>query len=578
MELADSLTPLDKANLWLGLNFDEETRAAVEMLIKSESPDLDDSFYRSLEFGTGGMRGIMGVGTNRLNKYTLGQATQGLANYLHSQFTGEEIKVAIAYDVRNNSREFGKMCADVLTANGIKVLLFKDHRPTPELSFTVRNKKCNAGIVLTASHNPPEYNGYKVYWDDGAQIVPPHDEAIIKEVLNTKYEDIKFNGNNDLIEWVGEEQDDVYIDACIENSLYQKDKIGYDNLNIVFTSIHGTTYTTVPKALEKAGFKKIDLVKEQMIPSGNFPTVASPNPEEPAALEMALDLAKITNGDIVIGTDPDGDRLGIAVRNLNGEMQLLNGNQCNTILTYYILDQWKKAGKITGNEFIGSTIVTSDIFFDIAEKFGVDCKVGLTGFKWIGKMIRDFEGQEKFICGGEESFGFMTGDFVRDKDSCGSILLACEIAAWCKANGRTMYQYLIDIYKDTGIYYEGLINVTKKGREGAEEIQQMMKDFRENPPKDIAGSKVAEVKDFQEQTSLNIAENKKSIMDDIPKSNVLIYYTEDGTKVCVRPSGTEPKIKFYVSVKDELKSESEFENQISVLSEKINKVKKDLNL
>ena len=572
------MSTLEKAKLWLTDTFDEETKKTIQHWIDTESDELEDSFYRELEFGTGGMRGIMGVGTNRLNKYTLGQATQGLANYLHQQFPNQEIKVAIAYDVRNNSKEFGKMCADVLTANGIKVLLFKNHRPTPELSFTVRDKKCNAGIVLTASHNPPEYNGYKVYWNDGAQIVPPHDDAIIKEVYSVKFEDIKFNGNDDLIEWIGEEQDEVYIDACIENSLYQKDKIGYDNLNIVFTSIHGTTYTTVPQALRKAGFKKIDLVTEQMIPSGNFPTVESPNPEEPAALEMAIDLARITNGDIVIGTDPDGDRLGIAVRNLDGEIQLLNGNQTNTILTYYILDQWKKQGKITGKEFIGSTIVTSDVFYDIAKKFGVGCKVGLTGFKWIGKMIRDNEGKEKFVCGGEESFGFMTGDFVRDKDSCGSILLACEIAAWCKANGSSMFQYMIDIYKDLGMYYEGLINVVRKGRTGAEEIQQMMKDFRENPPKEIAGSKVVELKDFQEQTSLNVPENKKSVMDEIPKSNVLIYYTEDGTKVCVRPSGTEPKIKFYVSVKDQIASAQDFKDKVISLGAKIDKVKTDLNL
>ncbi|MBN9336868.1 MAG: phospho-sugar mutase [Chryseobacterium sp.] len=569
------LSTLDKAKLWLAEAFDEETRNAVQTLIDSNSPDLEDSFYRELEFGTGGMRGVMGVGTNRLNKYTLGQATQGLANYLHQQFSGE-IKVAIAYDVRNNSKEFGKIVADVLTANGIKVLLFKEHRPTPELSFTVRDKKCNAGIVLTASHNPPEYNGYKVYWNDGAQIVPPDDENIIREVYATKFEDIKFNGNDDLIEWVGEDQDDVYIDACMENSLYQN--VGRDNLNIVFTSIHGTTYTTVPKALKKAGFTKLDLVKEQMIPSGNFPTVASPNPEEPAALSMAMDLARITNADIVIGTDPDGDRLGIAVRNLEGEMQLLNGNQTNTILTYYILDQWKKAGKITGKEFIGSTIVTSDVFFDVAEKFGVDCKVGLTGFKWIGKMIRDFEGQEKFICGGEESFGFMTGDFVRDKDSCGSILTACEIAAWCKANGTTVYEYMIEIYKEVGFYYEGLINVVRKGRTGAEEITQMMSDFRSNPPKEIAGSPVEEVKDFKEQTCFVVSKNEKRVMDDIPKSNVLIFYTQDGTKVCVRPSGTEPKIKFYVSVKDSITSKEDFVAKLPVLEAKIAKVKQDLNL
>ncbi len=570
------MTTLEKAKLWLTDTFDEETQTTIQQWIDAGSDELEDSFYKELEFGTGGMRGIMGVGTNRLNKYTLGQATQGLANYLHQSFPNQEIKVAIAYDVRHNSKEFGKMCADVLTANGIKVLLFKEHRPTPELSFTVRDKKCNAGIVLTASHNPPEYNGYKVYWNDGAQIVPPDDENIIKEVYSVKFNEIKFDGNDDLIEWVGPEQDDVYIDACMENSLYQN--VGRDNLNIVFTSIHGTTYATVPQALAKAGFKKVDLVREQMIPSGNFPTVDSPNPEEPAALEMAMDLARITNGDIVLGTDPDGDRLGIAVRNLEGEMQLLNGNQTNTILTYYILDQWKKAGKITGKEFIGSTIVTSDIFIDIADKFGVDCKIGLTGFKWIGKMIRDFEGKEKFVCGGEESFGFMTGDFVRDKDSCGSILLACEIAAWCKANDTTMFEYMIEIYKDLGMYYEGLVNVVRKGRTGAEEIIQMMKDFRENPPKEIAGSKVAIVKDFQEQTSLNMVDNEKSVMDDIPRSNVLIYYTEDGTKVCVRPSGTEPKIKFYVSVKDQISSKEEFNEKAAALGEKINQVKEDLKL
>ncbi|WP_394368274.1 phospho-sugar mutase [Cruoricaptor ignavus] len=576
--MVNELTSLERAQLWLGESFDEETRAAVEMLINSKSPDLDDSFYRALEFGTGGMRGIMGVGTNRLNKYTLGQATQGLANYLHEQFPNEEIKVAIAYDVRNNSKEFAKIVTDVLTANGIKVLLFKNHRPTPELSFTVRNKKCNAGIVLTASHNPPEYNGYKVYWNDGAQVVPPHDENIIKAVYDTQYEMINFNGNDELIEWIGEEQDEVYIDACIENSLYQKEKTGYENLNIVFTSIHGTTYATVPRALEKAGFKKVDMVEEQMVPSGNFPTVESPNPEEPAALGMAMDLARITNADIVIGTDPDGDRLGIAVRNLNGEMQLLNGNQTNTILTYYILDQWKKAGKITGREFIGSTIVTSDIFFDIAEKFGVTCKAGLTGFKWIGKMIRDAEGTEKFVCGGEESFGFMTGDFVRDKDSCGSILLACEIAALYKAQGSSMFEYLIDIYKQVGIYSEGLINVVKKGREGAEEIQLMMKNFRENPPKELAGSPVEIVEDYKEQTTTDLRTNATSVMDEIPKSNVLIWYTEDGTKVCVRPSGTEPKIKFYVSVKDSLENIADFETKLEQLKNKIQQVRASLNL
>ena len=570
------MTTIEKARLWLSESFDEETRTKVQQLIDENGAELEDSFYKELEFGTGGMRGVMGVGTNRLNKYTLGQATQGLANYLHQQFKGETIKVAIAYDVRNNSKEFGKVVADVLTANGIRVLLFKEHRPTPELSFTVRNKKCNAGIVLTASHNPPEYNGYKVYWNDGAQIVPPNDEAIIKEVYSVRFEDIKFNGNDDLIEWIGEEQDDVYIDACMQNSLYQN--VGRDNLNIVFTSIHGTTYTTIPKALKKAGFAKVDLVREQMIPSGNFPTVESPNPEEPAALTMATDLAEITNADIVIGCDPDGDRLGIAVRNLEGKIQLLNGNQTNTILTYYILDQWKKAGKITGSEFIGSTIVTSDIFFDIAKKYEIECKAGLTGFKWIGKMIREAEGKQKFVCGGEESFGFMTGDFVRDKDSCGSILLACEIAAWCKARGSSIFQYMIEIYKDLGLYQEGLVNVVRKGREGAEEIKKMMSDFRNNPVKELAGSKVVLVKDFQEQTAWDLVKDEKAEMTNIPKSNVLIYYTEDGTKVAIRPSGTEPKIKFYFSVKSNISSESEYAVQVEKLNHKIEQIKKDLSL
>ena len=568
------MTTIEKAKNWLTETFDEEIRLKVQALIDENSPELEDSFYKNLEFGTGGMRGIMGVGTNRLNKYTLGQATQGLANYLCQQFPQEDIKVAIAYDVRNNSKEFGKIVADVLTANGIRVLLFKEHRPTPELSFTVRNKKCHAGIVLTASHNPPEYNGYKVYWNDGAQIVPPHDVAIIEQVQNTKFEDIKFNGDDNLIEWIDEVQDEVYIEACMEASLYQN--VGRENLNIVFTSIHGTTYTTIQKALKKAGFTKVDLVEEQMIPSGNFPTVDSPNPEEPSALRMAMDLAKIKNADIVIGCDPDGDRLGIAVRNLAGEIQLLNGNQTNMILTDYILNQWQKEGKITGKEFIGSTIVTSDVFFDLAKYYGIGCKAGLTGFKWIGKMISDAEGKEKFICGGEESFGFMTGDFVRDKDSCGSILLACEIAAWCKANGKTMYQYMIEIYQRLGLYQEGLVNIVRKGKEGAEKIKQMMTDFRNSPVSSLAGAKVILVKDFQEQTAWNLVKNEKVTMDDIPKSNVLIYYTEDGSKVAIRPSGTEPKIKFYFSVKDEISSLEEYTSKADILEKKIEMIKKDL--
>ena len=572
------MTYQENARLWLAESFDEETRKHVQDLLDTNSPDLEDAFYRNLEFGTGGMRGIMGVGTNRLNRYTLGQATQGLANYLLKCFPGEDIRVAIAYDVRNNSKEFGKMVADVLTANGIHVLLFKNHRPTPELSFTVREKKCHAGIVLTASHNPPQYNGYKVYWSDGAQIVPPQDEEIIKEVFATSFDQIKFNGNDALLTYLDEQQDDVYIDACIQNSLYQKDKPGYQDLKIVFTPIHGTTYTTVPKALAKAGFTKVDFVEEQMIPSGNFPTVDSPNPEEPAALQMALDVAERAQADIVIGTDPDGDRLGIAVRDDQGEMFLLNGNQCNTILTHYILEQWKQQGKLQGKEFIGSTIVTSDIFFKLAELYDVECMAGLTGFKWIGKMIRDHEGDKKFICGGEDSFGFMTGDFVRDKDSCGSILLACEIAAWLKNQGKTMYQYLAEIYTKTGVYDEGLINLTKKGREGAEEIIAMMKNFRENPPQSIADSPVVRVRDIQTLTEYNLSAGTNLKITELPASNVLIFYTEDGTKVCVRPSGTEPKIKFYVSVQAPLENAGDFAMVKKDLEQKIILVKDSLGL
>lgn len=570
------MTTLEKAQLWLNDSFDAETQTQVKDLIDNNPEALEDAFYKNLEFGTGGMRGIMGVGTNRLNKYTLGQATQALANYLLQKFPNQEIKVAIAYDVRHNSKEFGKMVADVLTANAIKVLLFKEHRPTPELSFSVRDKNCQAGIVLTASHNPPEYNGYKVYWDDGAQIVPPNDAEIINEVQNCAFDEIKFNGNDDLIEWIGDEQDEVYIDACIQHSMYQN--IGRDNLNIVFTALHGTTYQSIPQALAKVGFTKVMCVQEQMIPSGNFPTVESPNPEEPAALKMAIDLGEISNADIVMGCDPDGDRLGIAVRNLDGKLELLNGNQTNVILTDYILRQWQNLGKITGKEFIGSTIVTSDVFYDLAKKYGVDCKVGLTGFKWIGKMIRDAEGSEKFICGGEESFGFMTGDFVRDKDSCGSILLACEIAAWCKANGKNMYQYLLEIYQSVGLYSESLVNVVKKGRDGAQQIAQMMIDFRNNASEKLAGSKIVKIKDYQEQTEFLVAENQLLPMTEIPKSNVLIYYTEDGTKICIRPSGTEPKIKFYFSLKSEFHAESQFKTKMEAMNEKTDRIKDDLKL
>ena len=568
-------TSLERAQLWLSDSYDAETRNAVQGLIDNNPTELDDSFYRDLEFGTGGMRGIMGVGTNRLNKYTLGAATQGLSNYLNEQFPNKEKSVAIAFDVRHNSDTFAKMVADVLTANGIKVYLFESFRPTPELSFTVRHLGCDAGIVLTASHNPPVYNGYKVYWNDGAQIVPPHDKAIITEVESVKVDEIKFEGNDELITIIGKEIDEAFINAAVENGSFTKE--GKEDVKVVFTSIHGTAVAITPKAFEQAGFTQVHQVAEQAIPSGDFPTVKSPNPEEPEALTMAVALANEIDADIVIGTDPDADRVGVAARDNEGNMVLLNGNQMNTVLSYYLLEKWQEAGKLTGKEFIGSTIVTSDIFYDIASKFGVDCKVGLTGFKWIADMIRTFEGQEKFIGGGEESFGFMVGDFIRDKDSVTTALLVSEIAAVEKAKGSTLYNKLVDIYIALGkAYQEDLISIVKPGKEGAELIANMMVDFRANPPKELAGSPVVRVKDFQSSIEKDLVSGEEKSID-IPKSNVLIFYTEDGSKVACRPSGTEPKIKYYFSVNRPLASKEEYKSVQDILLAKIDQLKVDFS-
>lgn len=564
---------LENAKLWLSDSYDEETRKSVQDLIDNNTTELDDSFYRNLEFGTGGMRGIMGVGTNRLNKYTLGAATQGLANYINQQFPNKEKSVAIAFDVRHNSDKFAKTVADVLTANGIKVYLFESFRPTPELSFTVRHLGCDAGIVLTASHNPPIYNGYKVYWNDGAQIVPPQDGAIINEVNNVKVDEIKFKGNDELITIIGKEIDEVFIDACVENGSFTNE--GKKDIKIVFTSIHGTAVAITPKAFEKAGFTQVHQVAEQAIPSGDFPTVKSPNPEEPEALTMAVALANEIDADVVIGTDPDADRVGVATRNNDGEIVLLNGNQMNTVLTYYLLEKWQEAGKLNGKEFIGSTIVTSDIFYDIAAKFNVDCKVGLTGFKWIADMIRQFEGVEKFIGGGEESFGFMVGDFIRDKDSVTTALLVSEIAAVQKAKGSSLYNKLTEIYVEIGkAYQEYLTNIVKPGKEGAELIAQMMVDFRANSPKELAGSAVVKVKDFQTSIEKNLVSGEEKTID-IPKSNVLIFYTADGSKVACRPSGTEPKIKYYFSVNAPISDATDYPTIQKQLMDKIALLKED---
>ncbi|MCK5787934.1 MAG: phospho-sugar mutase [Chlamydiia bacterium] len=566
---------LDQAKLWLSESYDADTRAEVQDMIDNNPEALIESFYKELEFGTGGMRGVMGAGINRMNKYTLGAATQGFANYLISQFD-EKISVALAYDVRNNSDVFSKIVARVLAANGIKVYLFESFRPTPELSFAVRHLGCKGGIVLTASHNPPEYNGFKAYWEDGSQVVPPHDGGIISEVKNVKVEEIKFNPENeDLIEIIGEEVDKAFVDACVENGQFTTE--GYDDFKLVFTPIHGTSHVGVIPTLEKAGFKNVYTVAEQMIPDGMFSTVKSPNPEEPEALAMATALAEEVGADMVIGTDPDGDRIGIAVRDYDGNMKLLNGNQANTVLTMYLLERWKEAGKLTGNEFIGSTIVTSDIFFEIAKLYGVECKVGLTGFKWIADMIREAEGKQAFVGGGEESFGFMVGDFVRDKDSVTATLLATEVGAWAKSKGSSYYNELIQTYIKTGYFKEFLVALVKKGISGADEIAKMMVDFRENPPATIDGSKVVRVEDYGQSVSTNLVTGEKTEIT-IPSSNVIILYTEDGTKIAARPSGTEPKIKFYIGVKTTLESVEAFKETEIKQDAKIQRIVKELGV
>jgi phosphomannomutase len=518
----------------------------------------------------------MGIGTNRINKYTLGKNTQGLSNYLKKSFPNEELKVAINYDCRHNSQELAKLVADVFTANGIRVFLFSEMRPTPELSFAVRYYKCQMGIVLTASHNPPEYNGYKVYWQDGGQIVPPNDSEAIEEINQLTYEEINFNGDDSLITYVGEELDNAFIASTLENASFNTPKTAKDNLKITYTSLHGTSIKLIPKTLEKAGYKNVFIVEEQAEPNGDFPTVKSPNPEEPEALTMALQLADEKEADIVIGTDPDSDRIGIGVRDLNGKMKLLNGNETMVVMTGFLLEQWKQNKGFKGNEFIGSTIVSTPMMLDLAESYGVECKVGLTGFKWIAKFIKEFPDQQ-FIGGGEESFGYMIGDAVRDKDAVASALLVCEIAALAKASGSSFYQELMNLYIDHRYYKEYLISLVKKGISGAEEIKQMMIDLRENPLAEINGQRVVFIEDYQNSTAKNLISGEVEPIS-IPKSNVLIYYLEDGTKIAARPSGTEPKIKFYFSVCDTLNSLSEIEQTDNLLNTRIQAVITEMKL
>ena len=565
---------LSQVNEWLTPTFDQDTQDKIKEMMTSSPKELEESFYKNLEFGTGGMRGVMGVGTNRINKYTLGKNTQGLANYMKQVFPNKELSVAIAFDCRHNSNTLAKVVADVFSANGIKVYLFSDMRPTPELSFALKHLKCQAGIVLTASHNPPEYNGYKVYWEDGGQLVPPQDAAIINEIENLRYDAIQFQANEKLIEYIDKNIDEAFIKSSIANASFNTSAEAKDNLNIVFTSLHGTSIKIVPDTLAKAGYKNVHLVPEQSVPNGDFPTVKSPNPEEPEALAMALALAEKLNSDIVIGTDPDCDRLGVAVRDTDGKMVLLNGNQSMVLMTAFLLEQWKKAGKINGKQFIGSTIVSTPMMLALADGYDVECKVGLTGFKWIAKMIKDFPELE-FIGGGEESFGFMVGDAVRDKDAVAATLLICEIAAQAKANGSSVYQELINLYVDFGFYKEHLVSLTKKGIEGLAEINQMMIDLRENPLKELGEERVIMVEDYKNSTALNLMTNEVEPLS-IPKSDVLIYYTEEGSKIAARPSGTEPKIKFYVSVNSHLDSKEDFESTSKFLDAKIQAILKDL--
>ena len=567
---------LDAVNEWLTPVFDKETQAEVIEMMTSSPKILEESFYKNLEFGTGGMRGIMGVGTNRINKYTLGKNTQGLSNYMKIAFPNTDLKVAIAYDCRKNSDTLAKVVADVFSANGIEVYLFSDMRPTPELSFAVKYLGCQSGIVLTASHNPPEYNGYKVYWQDGGQLVPPQDHEIIKTIEALKYSEIKFDAQENLIHFIDTEIDDAFIKSTIANAAFDTPASAKDNLTIVYTPLHGTSVKLIPPTLAQAGYKNVHIVPEQAVPDGNFPTVKSPNPEEPEALTMAMALAEKVNADIVIGTDPDSDRVGVAVRNMHGKMTLLNGNQTMVIMTAFLLEQWKKAGKLDGRQFVGSTIVSTPMMMELATGYDVECKVGLTGFKWIAKMIYDFPELE-FIGGGEESFGYMVGDAVRDKDAVSATLLVCEIAAQAKAEGSSMYQKLLDLYVDFGFYKEFLVSLTKKGIEGAEEIKQMMVDQRATPIKEINGQRVVMVEDYLASTATNLLTNEVEKMT-IPKSDVLIYYTEDGSKIAARPSGTEPKIKFYVSVNTHINNIEEVDAAEAHLDNQIKSILTDMNI
>ncbi|MCL2413168.1 MAG: phospho-sugar mutase [Bacteroidales bacterium] len=561
---------LKRAQAWLNGSFDAETKAQIQHLIDTDPTELIDSFYKDLEFGTGGLRGIMGVGTNRINIYTVAMATQGLVNYVKKSFPNvPQTSFAVACDSRNNSQKFAEITASVIAANGCKCYLFESMRPTPELSFAIRQLGCQSGVVITASHNPKEYNGYKAYWNDGAQLIDPHDKNVIDEVLKiTSIDDVKMTGHTELIEKIGEKLDRAYLDEVKKLSLSPQAIKNQKDLKIVFTPLHGTGIVHVPKLLKEVGFENVVTVEEQAIPNGDFPTIQSPNPEEKEALQMAIDKAGEIGATLVLATDPDADRVGAAIRKDNGEYMLLNGNQTGSVLIYYLLKKWKENNLLTGKEYIAKTIVTSELLKDIADKNGVECFDVLTGFKYIADIIAKNEGQKYFIGGGEESYGYLIGEFVRDKDAVSACMMIAEVAAWAAEQGKTFIDILSDLYIEYGFYKEELLSLTKKGKAGLEEIQQMMIDLRNNPPKEINGSKVILIKDYKEQIAKNLLTNTTEKIE-LPKSNVLQFFTEDGSKITARPSGTEPKIKFYFGVKGELKSKSDFDKTDKVLAQKI---------
>jgi len=569
-----------KAQRWLDGGYDEETKAEVRRLMDAgDKTELIESFYKDLEFGTGGLRGIMGTGSNRMNIYTVGAATQGLSNYILSQFPNQPVSVVIGHDCRNNSRKFAEISANIFSANGIKVYLFEDLRPTPEASFAIRHLGCQSGIIITASHNPKEYNGYKAYWNDGAQMIAPHDENVITEVMKiTDVKDIKFVGKPELIQIIGEEVDAAFIAKVKSLSLSPEAIKRNNDLKIVYTPIHGTGIKLIPRTLREYGFTNVIDVPEQNVISGDFPTVVSPNPEEPAALEMAVKKAKETDADIVMASDPDADRMGIAVKNDKGEWILVNGNQTALIFIYYLIRRWKELGKVTGNEYVVKTIVTTEIIKQIAEANGVEMFDCYTGFKWIAGVIRENEGKKTYIGGGEESYGFLPEDFARDKDSVSSCALMAEIAAWAKDNGKTLFELIQDIYLEYGYGKEKGISVVRKGKAGADEIAQMMRDFRSNPPKEIAGSKVTLIKDYELLKKYDIVAGTETPLVMPATSNVLQFFTEDGTKISVRPSGTEPKIKFYIEVRGDMKARADYDAAEAAANKKVDAVRASLGV